>query len=737
MFVYNKRRESVFILLFANKLGVIFMQELLKKHFGYSTFRPLQEAIVKNVLSGKDTFVLMPTGGGKSLCFQLPALALSGLTLVVSPLIALMKDQVDSLQANGIAAEFINSSLDSRRIKEIMSRSDSGELKLLYIAPERFVSESFQEFLKSINISLVAVDEAHCISEWGHDFRPDYRALSGLKKIFPGVPVIALTATATQRVREDILTHLNIAHAQSFVSSFNRENLRLSVVEKKKAFPRLVGLLNRFRDESAIVYCFSRKETEEVAHNLRLNGFKALCYHAGLSAEERKSAQEQFVNDQADIIVATIAFGMGIDKPDVRLVVHYTFPKTLEGYYQEIGRAGRDGLPSECVMFYTYADLRKHEFFVSQNQNESLRRKAQEKLNQVLEFAEHTGCRKKYILRYFGEEMEKDNCGACDICLSPAEKMDGAEIARKIMSAILRVNSSFGRNYVVDVLLGKNTQKIQRNQHDRLSVFGIARQYSEEELAWIIKQLLDQGYLLKKDGQYPTLALSSKGALFLQGSAGLELVKLKADSPGRKGKPEAELTFDPELFSRLRAKRMELAQVAKIPPFVIFGDRTLQEMAYFFPLKKEELLGISGVGEAKAQKYGPDFLQLIQEFVKENDIQRRPLLNAGQKLVKTSPVREKKFFTQTKELLAKQVPLARIAKHQNLKVSTVVNHIEKLLDAGEKLDLDYLKLPQDRFEAMSQAFGECGEERLKPVYEFLEGKYGYDELRLARALLRA
>jgi ATP-dependent DNA helicase RecQ len=711
------------------------MKSLLKKHFGYDEFRPLQKEIIDNVLIGTDTFVLMPTGGGKSLCFQLPALKLPGITLVISPLIALMKDQVDALQANGIAAEFINSSLSSEKIQQIMNNAEDKKIKLLYIAPERFASSDFQKFLSALNVSLIAVDEAHCISEWGHDFRPDYRSLKILKTLFPKTPLIALTATATEKVRQDILQSLNIPKARTFVSSFDRENLNISVINKKKAFPKLVNILEKYRGESVIIYCFSRKDTESIAENLRLNNFKALSYHAGIENEKRKQIQESFINDQTEIIVATIAFGMGIDKPNVRLVVHYTFPKTLEGYYQEIGRAGRDGLPSQCLMFYTYADTRKHEFFINQINNSILRERAQEKLNEVLFFAELNSCRKKYLLKYFGQETQTDKCYACDNCNTQTETFDASEITQKILSAIIKSGSRFGRNHIINILLGKNNQKIKQLKHNELSVYGIAKDIQEDELGQIIRQLLDNGFLLKSVGQYPTLSLSSKGADFLNQGGSLALIKPKIDTQTETSKTKSSaLDYDKNLFEELKILRKQIASTENVPPFVIFGDNSLIEMSYYFPQNQEEFEKISGVGATKLKKYSDYFLDIITRYTLENKI--TPPQRQKTNEVKTVVVRQKKYYTKTKELLIKQIPLKQIAHNQDLKISTVINHIEKLIDDGEKIDLSYLKLPRNRFEQIKQAFTECGDEYLKPVFEYLGGIYDYDELKLVRILMR-
>ena len=417
--------------------------DLLKSHFGYETFRPLQEEIIATVLAREDTLVLMPTGGGKSLCYQLPALCFDGLTLVVSPLIALMKDQVDALKANGIEAEFINSSLPRHEIGRVQVQAAGGVLKILYLAPERLTLSRVRSFLGTLNVSLIAIDEAHCISEWGHDFRPDYRDLRVLRRDFPSVPIIALTATATERVRDDIVAQLALPAVETFISSFNRPNLTYRVEPKRNAFDTLLGLLRRYQGEPAIIYRFSRKDTEELAASLVDEGLNAVPYHAGLDASLRKQTQERFSRDEVPIIVATIAFGMGIDKPDIRLVVHYDMPKTIEGYYQESGRAGRDALPSECVLFYSYSDTFKHDFFIRKIEDDVQRENAEGKLRQVVQYGELQTCRRRFLLEYFGETWEKNSCGACDVCLAPTDEIDATEIAQKVLSAVVRVGERF------------------------------------------------------------------------------------------------------------------------------------------------------------------------------------------------------------------------------------------------------------------------------------------------------
>ncbi|MBP6942518.1 MAG: DNA helicase RecQ [Candidatus Buchananbacteria bacterium] len=712
------------------------MKTLLKQYFGYDEFRPLQEEIINHVVAQNDCFVLMPTGGGKSLCYQLPALKLDGVTLVISPLIALMKDQVDALRACGVKAEYINSSLSAEHIETICERVQAGEVKILYVAPERFALSKFQEFLKSLPLALIAVDEAHCISEWGHDFRTDYRNLNRLKKLFPETPLIALTATATQKVREDIVNQLELQQARVFVSSFDRENLRVSVIEKKQAFTKLVHLLQKYKHESVIIYCFSRKDTETLAENLTLNGFSARAYHAGLEANERSRVQDLFIKDEVNIIVATIAFGMGIDKPDVRLVVHYTYPKTLEGYYQEIGRAGRDGLPSECIMLYTYADTHKHEFFINRMDDDILKGRAQEKLEEVSTYAELMTCRKKFLLSYFGEEMAREQCGACDVCLAEKETVDVTEAAKKILSAVIRTENRFGKNYIIDVLLGKKIQKIMRNGHNELSVFGIIKNMPESDLGQVVTYLIERGLLRKKPGEYATLAITQKGADFLKSAEHLEITRIKADIIAAPV-PEGELAYNHELFEELRGLRKQLADEAGVPSFVIFGDVSLREMAAYVPRTDNEFLQITGVGAKKYEKFGALFLELISSFATAHAIEPTP---QPSKQAKTAPLivkeRPSAAYAQTRQLLIKKTSIERMAKNQDLKPGTVINHIEKMIDAGERLDLEYLKLPKTRYEEICAAYEACGDERLKPVFERLKGKYEYDELKLVRVLMR-
>ncbi|MBI4437897.1 DNA helicase RecQ [Candidatus Uhrbacteria bacterium] len=488
------------------------MLDHLKTHFGFDAFRPLQEEIVTTVLARQDTLVLMPTGGGKSMCYQLPALLLDGVTLVVSPLIALMKDQVDALNGSGVPAAYLNSSLCAKDAAGVQEDALAGKVKLLYVAPERLASFSFRPFFKRLNVSLVAIDEAHCISQWGHDFRPEYGNLRDVRALFPEVPLIALTATATPQVREDIVASLGLRDVKTFVSSFNRPNLHYRVQPKYNTFAALSVLLAQHKHQSVIIYCFSRKDTEELAWDLSRAGFTALPYHAGLPREVRAHTQEQFIRDEVKIIVATIAFGMGIDKPDVRLVVHMDLPKAMESYYQETGRAGRDGLQSDCVLFYSVADRRKQEYFINQIPDEPERARARHKLRQMLEYCEGSSCRRRFVLGYFGEAYAQPSCDACDNCVKPTDSQPrDVTMTQKILSAVLRTGERFGMGYICDVLRGSRKKRVLENKHDRLSVHGLLRSVPEADLRGHISSLVRTGELEKVAGEYPTLRVSKAG----------------------------------------------------------------------------------------------------------------------------------------------------------------------------------------------------------------------------------
>ena len=619
------------------------MLDLLKQHFGYDAFRPLQAEIIASVLDRRDTLVLMPTGGGKSLCYQLPALRFDGVTLVVSPLVALMKDQVDSLRANGIAAAFINSTLSYEEMGRVRARVQRNAVKILYVAPERLALPGFRDFLARLTISLVAVDEAHCISMWGHEFRPDYRTLVDLRRLLPGVPFIALTATATEQVRRDVAEQLELTRPREFVASFNRANLTYTVRPKRRrAIDALADLLQKHRGESCIVYCFSRKTTEDVAASLAAMGLSARPYHAGLDPALRSETQEQFIRDDALVIVATIAFGMGIDKPDVRLVVHYDLPKSLEGYYQETGRAGRDGLPSECVLFYSHGDKRKQDFFIDRIEDEAERRNAQDKLDRMIEFCGLSTCRRTFLLEYFGEAWTQEDCQGCDVCLTPREEFDATIIAQKILSAVIRTGQRFGIAHVSQVLRGADTKRIRELRHDDLSVYGIVTDLSDADIKEITGLLQAEGLVHRNSREYATLGVTEAGRKFLKHRERLTLARPKpAEDPPRTSRrvtpgpdpaqtwrhrsaaDEADTAYDPALFETLRALRRKLATERNVPPYVIFGDRTLRQMAYYVPQTSESLAQISGVGAVKLEQLGEEFLAEIVAYAREHGLEER------------------------------------------------------------------------------------------------------------------
>ena len=709
---------------------------LLKSSFGYDRFRPLQEEIITKVLDHHDTLVLMPTGAGKSLCYQLPSLCFDGLTLVVSPLIALMKDQVDALKANGITAEYINSTLSHVEIYRVQTEARKGQIKILYLAPERLALSGFREFLRTLDVSLIAIDEAHCISEWGHDFRPDYRNLKPLRRDFPAVPVIALTATATEKVREDIIVQLDLNRPQTFLSSFNRPNLTYLVQPKRNAFSELHQLLLRHKNDPVIVYCFSRKDTEGLAADLSANGLKAMPYNAGLDHDMRKQTQENFIHDEVPIIVATIAFGMGIDKPDIRLVVHYDLPKTLEGYYQETGRAGRDGLPGECVLFYSYGDKIKQEFFIDRIEDGTERENARRKLAQVIEFCELQMCRRKYLLEYFGERWEEEDCGGCDVCLTPKEEFDATEIAQKILSAVRRTDQRFGVSHIIEVLQGANTKRIRNLGHERLSVYGIAHDFSRDDLKEIVGLLVARGLLMKNGDQYPTLSVTKSGQTFLKHREDLTLSRPKRGPEVVSARNDTALEYDQALFEKLRALRKRLADERGVPPYVIFGDKTLQHMAVYFPHSRDSFSRISGVGAAKLEQFSEEFLTVIRGYALENGLTERNIPpRRGER--SRALQRAGSTYQETKKLLSQELTISEIAERRGLTERTVIGHLERLVTAGEELDIDYLMPPAKRLAKIRAAFQKAGSlTQLTPVRELLGEEYSYDEIALVRIYLR-
>lgn len=600
------------------------LQQLLKTTFGYSSFRALQREICEATLAGHDVFALLPTGGGKSLCFQLPALARPGLTLVISPLIALMKDQVDALQASGVAATFLNSTLDADEARSRLRGLHRGEYKLLYVAPERLMLEGWQENLQKWNITCLAIDEAHCVSEWGHDFRPEFRQLAKLRTALPEVPFIALTATATERVRADIITHLKLHQPKVFVASFNRPNLTYRVVPKDQPLKQIIDFVRKREHESGIIYCASRATTERVAEGLAGRGFAARPYHAGLDAAERSRNQEQFLRDDTRIICATIAFGMGINKPNVRWVIHHDLPKNIEGYYQETGRAGRDGLPGDCLLLFSAGDIAKQTHFLDEITDEHEQKVARARLRQIVHYAESSGCRRAELLDYFGEKFPLDNCGACDNCAEPRETYDGTIVAQKFLSCVYRIlqNSRFsvGANHVIEVLTGAETDKVRRWNHDRLSTYGIGRELGRPAWGAVGRELIRLGYLGVAEGEFATVELTEAGLAVLKARTPITLTK-PMDLPKAKRagvRREGDIACDEILFDRLRTLRRDLADERQVPAYIIFGDTTLRTMARNYPTTTGAMEGIPGLGEKKRAEFGDLFARAITGYLQTN-----------------------------------------------------------------------------------------------------------------------
>lgn len=591
--------------------------ELLKKYWGYSEFLPHQKEIIESILNGNDTIAIMATGGGKSLCYQLPALHLGGLTIVISPLISLMKDQVDDLNARGIPAAAYNSSMDYCDRTRIESELKDGSLRLLFISPEKCMQANFLDSLRGAPIHLIAIDEAHCISEWGHNFRPEYRQLAQLKKTFPAVPLVALTATAIPEVRRDISEQLGLLGAREFIGSFNRKNLQYRIIPKKNPMVFLANYIGQHRNDSGIIYCMSKKETEDIASDLQKRGFKAQAYHAGLSKQVREKVQDAFIRDAIDIVCATVAFGMGIDKPDVRYVIHYDLPKTVESYYQETGRAGRDGQNSECILLYSRGDYTRVRSMLEHDDTVGERnlRLALKKLQDMTEYCETTTCRRKYLLNYFGEEYTEENCASCDNCDHPPDRIDGTEPALMIVGCVKQLPSRFGIELISDVLRGSKSAKIQECQLGSLPAYGSGKKYSKAQYRTWINELVRQGYLDRAGDKYPVICCTGKSGDLLKGA-----VKVMLPVPERETvKPAPALPMassggeDTSLFLRLKSLRKAIADRNGVPPYVIFPDKSLHEMACFRPGDRVSFSTISGVGEYKLEKYGPEFMEEIRK----------------------------------------------------------------------------------------------------------------------------
>jgi ATP-dependent DNA helicase RecQ len=704
--------------------------QALQKYFGYSDFRHEQEAIIEHVLSGGDVMALMPTGGGKSLCYQLPAVLLPGLTIVISPLIALMKDQVDSLNVAGIPAAFLNSSQSAGEQNQIITQLNNNHIKLLYLAPERLFGSGNKlvDFLRSLPVPVaqIAIDEAHCISHWGHDFRPEYLMLAGLKDHFPNIPVIALTATADKLTQKDILEKLNLKKPAVFVSSFNRANITYRVNPKRNSFDQLLNFLADRKDESGIIYCLSRKSVEALAEDLKAQGYSAEAYHAGLDGALKARNQEMFLRDDIKIMVATIAFGMGINKSNVRYVVHMDLPKNIEGYYQETGRAGRDGLASSALLFYSPGDAIKLKSFVSIDGDPEQTRVMLSKLDDMAKYCQLPTCRRKFLLNYF-DEAAPDHCGSCDVCLSEITRFDGTVIAQKALSAVFRLNERFGSGYVIDFLRGSKNEKI-RQEHKELKTYGVGKDISKTDWQRYLRELVALGYLQFSDSEYPVLQLTSKSQAVLKG---LEKVELIATQTIEEHAAE-ELPFENDLLSILKNIRREIAEQENVPAYVIVSDATLVEIATYLPQSLDELRFISGFGDIKLARYGREFVAPVKTYAEERGL--------NSKIAHKSKKRDRKPRTSREntprnsdtrraslELYKRDKTIAEIAAERGLSVSTVESHLSHFVQSGE---LDILEMvPSDKIPFIKGAIESYGADRLAPLKEVLGDNFSYGEIK--------
>ncbi len=647
----------------------------LQQYFGYKQFRNSQSSVIDCILRGKDTLAVMPTGGGKSICYQIPALLFEGVTIVISPLISLMKDQVDNIKDLGISAEYINSSLSYKNIKEIIEKIKANEVKILYVAPERLEAADFCELIKSLNVSQIAIDEAHCVSSWGHDFRTSYRNISKFIKMFTKKPVVsAFTATATEEVREDIIRLINLNNPKVFISGFDRENLKINVLKLSNRFSYVLNYIVENKDQSGIIYVATRKEADNIYEKLLDNNISASRYHAGLSDEDRRKNQEDFVYDRINVMVATNAFGMGIDKSNVRFVIHYNIPKNIEGYYQEIGRAGRDGEKSECILLFAPQDIMTQKYLIEVGTQRPERRVLEyKKLQTIIDFVHHNGCLRSYILEYFGEKVSDDNCNNCSNCLSEGELVDRTIEAQKVISCIYRMKRDFGVKTIVDVLRGSAQKKILQYKFNELSTYGIMKDYSKDKLSDFINTLISHGFIDLREGEFPTVILNENSMKVLKNEVKVifkEFVKAK------------KISSDNELFEGLRNLRREIAKEEGVPPYFIFSDSTLKEMSVKYPIEKEHILEISGVGQIKYEKYGEVFISFIKNYVLENKITTSDTLNRFKDGNKT------KTFEVTMNMINEGMSVNETAEERKLTVGTILNHIEKYIAETNNLDFN-------------------------------------------------
>ncbi len=717
------------------------LAQLLKDNFGFDSFRPLQEEIVTASLAGRDVVAILPTGAGKSLCYQLPALAREGLTLVVSPLIALMKDQVDSLVASGVAATFLNSSLGRADVEKRYAGLNCGDYKLLYVAPERVMAGGFIEDLRRWNVSAVAVDEAHCISEWGHDFRPEYRQMAALRQQLPGIPFLALTATATEQVRGDIISQLHLSRPEVFIASFNRPNLNYTVIPKKKPVRQVYEFIHERPNEAGIVYVQARKTAEAMAAALMAEGVPAVAYHAGLDQQTRADNQDAFLRDEARVVCATVAFGMGIDKPNVRFVIHADLPKNIEGYYQETGRAGRDGLPSDCVLLFSRGDIFKNLKFLDEMTDRQAAEIARRQMGQMVDFADGTICRRSALLAYFGELFTEENCGSCDICLEPRESWDATVPAQKLLSCLVRIHQKsrfdLGLKHTVEVLTGGNTEKIRKWGHNGLSTYGIGKELSREEWMHLGHELIRLGHAQLSKDKFQTISATREGVAFLKNREPLTLTRIpnreEAKSTAQIARAGA-IACDERLFEVLRNLRKRLADERDVPPYVIFGDQSLRHIARRYPQTEAQFLAVPGVGSKKLADFGELFMAEVKNWLTEHE-----KLDFGENSAPKSPppMKSEQGLPGTALESLRQFregkTIAQIAATRELTSGTIAGHLAKAIVLGEleATPRDFFSEAEER--SMDAVAAEHGWEKLGPMHEALGGMISYEKLHLYRA----
>ena len=716
-----------------NEINLI---NLLKQHFGFDTFKGDQEAIIRNVLAGNDTFVLMPTGGGKSLCYQLPSLIMEGTAIVISPLIALMKNQVDAIrnysEEDGVA-HFLNSSLNKSAIEQVKSDIVSGKTKLLYVAPESLTKEENIEFLRTVKISFYAIDEAHCISEWGHDFRPEYRKIRPIINEICDAPIIALTATATHKVRDDIKKNLGMTNAQEFCSSFNRPNLYYEVRPKTKNVDSdIVRFIKGQEGKSGIIYCLSRKKVEELAEVLRANDILAAAYHAGMDSAVRSQTQDDFIMERVDVIVATIAFGMGIDKPDVRYVIHYDIPKSLEGYYQETGRGGRDGGEGRCIAFYSNKDLQKLEKFL-EGKPIAEQDIGKQLLRETTAYCESSVCRRKLLLHYFGETYKEENCGNCDNCLNPKKQVEAQELLCTLLETVIAVKENFKSEYIINVILGKETSEIIAHQHDELETFGTGT--GDEEKTWnaVLQQALISGYLNKDVENYGLIKITSAGKKFLKSPKSFKIVEDRdfeeEENEEMPMRSSGTVVVDPALFSMLKDLRKKVSKQHGLPPYVIFQDPSIEAMATTYPITIEELRNIPGVGEGKAKRYGKDFVDLIRRHVEENEIERPEDMRVR------TVANKSKMKVSIIQSIDRKVALDDIALAKGIEFDELLDEVESIVYSGTKLNIDYFLeevLDDDKVDEIYDYFKESETDDIDEAIDELGDEFSEEEIRLVR-----